>query len=43
MAAIVAIPLGILLLTIMLHLFRGIGTMHGGLAKHLLVAQSGSD
>jgi len=43
MAAIVAIPLGILLLTTMLHLFRAIGTMHGGLAKHLLVARSGND
>jgi len=43
MAAVVAVPLGILLLTTLLHLFRGIGTMHGGLAKHLLVAQSGSD
>jgi len=27
----------------MLHLMRGIGTMHGGLAKHLLVAQSRAD
>lgn len=39
----VTVPLGILLLTLMLHLFRGIGTMHGGLAKHLLVAQSRAD
>jgi uncharacterized membrane protein len=43
MAAFVAIPLGILLLTTMLHLFRAIGTMHAGLAKHLLVARSGND
>ena len=43
MAAVVAVPLGILLLTLMLHLFRGIGTIHGGLAKHLLVAQSRAD
>jgi uncharacterized membrane protein len=35
--------LGVLLLTTMLHLCRGIGTMHGGLAKHLLVAQSRAD
>jgi len=42
-AVLVALPLGILLLTTMLHLFRGIGTMHGGLAKHLLVAQSRAD
>lgn len=34
---------GVLLLTTMLHLCRGIGTMHGGLAKHLLVAQSRAD
>ena len=40
---IVTVPLGILLLTLLLHLFRGIGTMHGGLAKHLLVAQSRAD
>jgi len=39
----VTVPLGILLLTLLLHLFRGIGTMHGGLAKHLLVAQSRAD
>ena len=43
MAALVAVPLGILLLTLVLHLFRGIGTIHGGLAKHLLVAQSRAD
>ena len=43
LAAVVAIPLGILLLTTMLHLFRAIGTMHAGLAKHLLVARSGND
>jgi hypothetical protein len=39
----VTLPLGILLLTLVLHLFRGLGTMHGGLAKHLLVAQSRAD
>ena len=38
-----AIPLGILVITLMLHLMRGIGTMHGGLAKHLLVAQARAD
>ncbi len=42
-AALVAIPLGILLLTLAMHLFRGIGLLHGGLAKHLLVAQSRAD
>jgi len=39
----IAVPLGILVLTLVLHLIRGIGTMHGGLAKHLLVAQSRDD
>jgi len=39
----IAVPLGILLLTLVLHLIRGIGTMHGGIAKHLLVAQSRDD
>ncbi len=39
----VTIPLGILVVTLMLHLMRGIGTIHGGLAKHLLVAQSRAD
>ena len=43
MMGLVTVPLGILLLTLLLHLFRGIGTMHGGLAKHLLVAQSRAD
>jgi uncharacterized membrane protein len=42
-AAVVLVPLGILLLTVVMHLMRGIGKMHGGLAKHLLVAQSGAD
>jgi hypothetical protein len=41
--ALLAVPLGILLLTIVLHLVRGIGNMHGELAKHLLVAQSRAD
>jgi hypothetical protein len=41
-AAVVLVPLGILLLTVVMHLMRGIGKMHGGLAKHLLVAQSGA-
>jgi uncharacterized membrane protein len=39
----IAVPLGILLLTLVLHLIRGIGTMHGSIAKHLLVAQSRDD
>ncbi len=39
-AALVTVPLGLLLLTLLMHLVRGIGIMHGGLAKHLLVAQS---
>jgi uncharacterized membrane protein len=39
----IAVPLGILVLTLVLHLIRGIGTMHGALAKHLLVAQSRDD
>ena len=43
MIGLVAIPLGILVITLMLHLMRGIGTIHGGLAKHLLVAQSRAD
>ena len=38
-----SVPLGILLLTTVLHLCRGIGTMHGRFAKHLLVAQTGAD
>ena len=37
------IALGILVLTTLLHLVRGIGKMHGGIAKHLLVAQTGLD
>jgi uncharacterized membrane protein len=41
--AIVTVPLGLLLLTLVMHLMRGIGMMHGGLAKHLLVAQSRND
>lgn len=43
LVGLLAIPLGILVITLMLHLMRGIGTMHGGLAKHLLVAQSRAD
>jgi uncharacterized membrane protein len=39
----IAVPLGILVLTLVLHLIRGIGTMHGALAKNLLVAQSRDD
>jgi uncharacterized membrane protein len=42
-AGLVTIPLGILVLTLLMHLVRGIGRLHGGLAKHLLVAQSRSD
>lgn len=42
-AALVTVPLGLLLLTVVMHLVRGIGIMHGGLAKHLLVAQSRND
>lgn len=38
-AAIVLVPLGLLLLTLLMHLVRGIGRLHGVLAKHLLVAQ----
>jgi hypothetical protein len=33
---------GILLLTAVMHLVRGIGRAHGTLAKHLLVAPSGA-
>jgi uncharacterized membrane protein len=42
-AALVTVPLGLLLLTLLMHLVRGIGLLHGGLAKHLLVAQSRHD
>jgi uncharacterized membrane protein len=42
-AALVTVPLGLLILTLLMHLMRGIGIMHGGLAKHLLVAQSRND
>ena len=38
-----SVPLGILLLTTMLHVFRGIGSLHGRFAKQLLVARSGAD
>ncbi len=41
--ALLLIPLGVLVLTAVLHLVRGIGSLHGMLAKHLLVAQSGTD
>jgi uncharacterized membrane protein len=40
---ILGVPLGILVLTVVLHLVRGIGRMHGGLAKNLLVAQARAD
>jgi hypothetical protein len=36
-----ALILGVLLLTGVMHLVRGIGRGHGTLAKHLLVARSG--
>lgn len=42
-AALFLIPLGVLALTAMLHVVRGIGSVHGILAKHLLVARSGTD
>ncbi len=35
--------LGVLLLTAVMHLLRGLGRAHGSLAKHLLVAPRGSD
>ncbi len=41
--ALLLIPLGVLALTVVLHLVRGLGTLHGTMAKHLLVARSGSD
>lgn len=41
--ALLLIPLGVLMLTVVLHLVRGIGTVHGTVAKHLLVARSGTD
>lgn len=37
------VALGVLLLTAMMHVTRGIGHMHGALAKNLLVARAGSD
>jgi hypothetical protein len=36
------IAFGVLLLTAVMHLVRGIGRMHGTFAKHLLVAPRGS-
>jgi hypothetical protein len=36
------IVLGVLLLTAVMHLVRGIGRAHGTLAKHLLVARAGA-
>lgn len=39
-AALILIPLGVLALTVVLHLVRGIGTLHGMMAKGLLVARS---
>lgn len=41
--AVVIGAVGLLLLTGMLHLARGLGMMHGALAKHLLVAQARAD
>jgi len=38
----VVIVLGVLLLTAVMHLVRGIGRAHGTLAKHLLVARAGT-
>ncbi len=42
LAAPLIIAFGVLLLTAVMHLVRGIGRMHGTLAKHLLVAPRGS-
>ncbi|MBM5810945.1 MAG: hypothetical protein FJ191_03110 [Gammaproteobacteria bacterium] len=42
-AMLLAIAVGVVLLTVMMHLTRGIGRMHGTLAKNLLVARAGSD
>lgn len=42
MMAPVVIVLGVLLLTVVMHLVRGIGRGHGTLAKHLLVARADS-
>jgi uncharacterized membrane protein len=39
----VIIIFGVLLLTAVMHLLRGLGRAHGSLAKHLLVAPRGSD
>jgi hypothetical protein len=36
----IAIIGGVLLLTLVMHLIRGIGRAHGTLAKHLLVART---
>jgi hypothetical protein len=38
----VVMVLGVLLLTAVMHLVRGIGRAHGTLAKHLLVARAGT-
>ncbi|MCC7199881.1 MAG: sensor domain-containing protein [Gammaproteobacteria bacterium] len=40
---IVAAAGGVLMATLLLHLARGVGIVHGALAKHLLVAQSPTD
>lgn len=37
------LAIGLLLLTAVMHLIRGIGRMHGTLAKNLLVARDGTD
>ncbi|MBX3703308.1 MAG: sensor domain-containing protein [Steroidobacteraceae bacterium] len=42
LAAPLLIVLGVLLLTAVMHLARGIGRAHGTLAKHLLVARAGA-
>jgi len=41
--ALFAVPLGVLALTLMMHLARAIGRMHGAIAKNLLVAQIKAD
>jgi len=41
--AIATIPVAVVLLTVLMHLVRGVGRLHGGLAKHLLVAQERND
>ena len=41
--ALLLVRLGVFLLTVELHIVRGIGTLHGKLAKHLLVARAAAD